>query len=79
MNKKTIESISNKVAIKFPEIAGKAPNVKRRPQAKSISPSPTYLFTYKGEGTNPSGHTIPRQVRVVVDESGKILKISTSR
>lgn len=79
MDKKTIDTISHKVAVKFPEVAGSKPNVQRRPQAKSVTTPQTYLFTYKGQGTNPSGRIIPRNVRVVVDESGKILKISTSR
>lgn len=79
MDKKTIHAISNKVAVKFPEVSGSKPDVKRRPQAKSMSAAPTYLFTYRGEGTNPRGQVIPRQVRVVVDDNGKILKISTSR
>jgi hypothetical protein len=79
MDQKIVESISIKVSRQFPEVAGKKPSVKRRAAAKSISAAETFLLVYKGKGVNPSGKTIPRNVRVVANAKGKILKISTSR
>ena len=79
MDQKTIKSISSMVSRQFPEVAGKKPSVKKRPGAKSVSVQETFLLVYRGMGVNPAGKTIPRQVRVVANSKGKILKITTSR
>jgi hypothetical protein len=81
MDSKTIQSISDKVYKRFPETDGKKPRVRkqRKPDEKDSKAPPTFLLTYKGSGQGPGGKIIPRWVRVVANERGKILKISTSR
>ena len=79
MDQKLIHSISRNIGGKFPEVAGKKPIVKQRPGAKSTPMDETYLLVYKGKAISPTGKTIPRQIRVVADKKGKILKITTSR
>jgi hypothetical protein len=39
----------------------------------------TYLLTYSGSAELPGGRKINRIVRVVADERGRILKMTTSR
>ena len=75
MNHKTIDSISRKVGKRFPETQGKTPRVT---QQKSAGQS-NFLLTYNGTSNGPGGRSMKRTVRVVANEKGKILKISTSK
>lgn len=81
MKQTTLYSISQEIYRRFPEIKGISPKVHARPtpQAKSVAASPTYLLTYNNRGSTPENKSLPRWVRVVVNEQGKILKITTSR
>lgn len=79
MEQKIINSISNKVAKKFPEVSGKKPSVKRRATPKSQPAAETFLLIFKGKAIGPGGKSIPRQVRVVANAKGKIIKMSTSK
>ncbi len=79
MDAKIIKTITNQVSRKFPETLGVKPNIKKRAHSKSVSVEETYLLVYKGEGKNPSGKIIPRNVRVVVNGKGKIIKMTTSK
>ncbi|KAA3648021.1 MAG: hypothetical protein DWQ07_03245 [Chloroflexi bacterium] len=81
MNNKAVKTISDKVYKRFPEVSGSRPQVKSHngPQAKKAFSAPTYLLTYKGKGQGPGGKSIARQIRVVANADGKILKMSTSR
>ena len=75
MDSKTIASISKKVGKRFPETTGKQPKVT---QQKSAGKS-NFLLTFSGNAQGPGGKSIRRSVRVVANERGKILKISTSK
>jgi hypothetical protein len=75
-----IESIAQQVRRQFPEIQGTRPAVQSQPGAKSIEAgTDRFVLTFKGRGQGPGGQSIPRIVRVIADERGKIIKISTSR
>lgn len=76
-----IDSISHQIYRQFPEIKDARPVVQDQPGAKSASAagSGRYLLTFKGRGQGPGGQTIMRIVRVVADDRGKVLKVSTSR
>jgi hypothetical protein len=84
MKPQRLKAVIAQVQQRFPEFAGCQPKVRLQeaPQPKSASSRPTYLLTFQ-RTTNL--HTITgskallRWVRVVVDEDGKILKITTSR
>lgn len=67
-----LEEVNRKVYRQFPELDGKKASVTNRPDGGK-------LFTYKGQVTLPNGKTMPRVVRVVVSEKGKILKLTSSR
>ena len=78
-----IEAIAQQVYRQFPEVKGTQPTVQNQPAAK-VSKTPAahanqFLLTFKGKGQGPGGHSIVRIVRVVADERGKVVKISTSK
>ena len=79
MEQKIVKNISEKVSKKFPEVSGKKPSVKRQPTPKSQPSTETFLLVYKGSAVGPAGKNIPRQVRVVANASGKIIKMTTSK
>jgi hypothetical protein len=75
-----IDTISRQIYRQFPEVANAQPAVQNQPGAKAMgSGSDRYLLTFKGRGQGPGGQTIQRIVRVVADDHGKVIKVSTSR
>jgi hypothetical protein len=79
MDEKQLQAITSKVARKFPEVAGVRPQVKRQSSQNSKSSPATYLITYRGKSKTADGKSITRIVRVIANESGTIIKMSTSR
>lgn len=77
MKPKTVTQITRKVAEQFPEMEGVKPAVRR--QAVPGNGTSQFLLTYKGVSELPGGKTMPRIVRVVADEEGRVIRISTSR
>ncbi len=67
-----MENIYQKVYQKFPEVAGKKPTRHNQPDGKT-------LLIFKGESISATGIKIPKVIRVIVDQNGKIIKMSTSR
>lgn len=77
MDPKLLNQISKKVYSQFPELNGKRPKVA---QSKTVaSQGGNVILTYSGVSKGVGGKSIPRHVRVVVNENGKIIKMSTSR
>ena len=75
-----IDSISRQIYRQFPEIKDSRPTVQDQPGAKSAGAAERrYLLMFSGRGQGPGGKTIQRIVRVVADERGKVIKVSTSR
>ena len=76
-----IDGISRQIYRQFPEIRDARPMVQNQAGAKSAghSGSDQYVLTFQGSGQGPGGRTINRIVRVVADDRGKVLKVSTSR
>lgn len=81
MDRKIIRSVNERVYKSFPEVEGKQPIIKRQSVegSKSKSNSGNYLLVYSGRINVSGGKSMPRYVRVVVNEAGKIVKMSTSR
>lgn len=79
MDSKTISGIKQQIYRRFPEVAGEEPSVKAQATAKNPGHSPTYLITFKGRVSQPSGAVFSRMVRVVANDAGHILKVTTSR
>jgi hypothetical protein len=80
MDPSLIKRISQDIYRRFPEFVGISPKV--RVQAMKEKPSSglqTFLLTYNHQANLPDHKTLPRWVRVVANEQGKIIKITTSR
>lgn len=78
MNREIVQKISREIYRRFPEFSGVNPRVKKQ-QATKASGFSTYLLTFNTRVSLPDKKTMTRWVRVVADETGKILKTSTSR
>jgi hypothetical protein len=79
-----LQTVVAQIHRRFPEFAGVQPKVRPQdaPQAKALFASHTYLLTFHSVAraeTSAGSKSIPRWVRVVVTEKGKILKVTTSR
>ncbi len=81
MNADVIQSINHEIYRRFPEVKGKKPRVQLQEiaQSRQIAKAKTYLLIYTAQAVTANQKTLPRLVRVVADEQGKILKVSTSR
>lgn len=77
MERDALARVSAEVTRSFPEMAGVRPSVRRQEAPRTGVPQ--YLLIYKGSGELPGGRTISRVVRVVADEDGRIVRISTSK
>ena len=77
MKTETVQSISKQVYRRFPEFKGIKPKV--RSQSTPKTDQKTYLLTYATRARIDEERFLDRWIRVVVDESGKIIKLSTSR
>ena len=72
MDAKTLSAVCKQVYAKFPEVNGAKPKVKAQTED-------TFLMIFEGTGTTASGASIRRTVRAIVNASGKITKLTTSR
>lgn len=86
LDPKIINNVSEKVYKRFPEISGTKPSIKKQGVAKknprneySLSGSSSFLLTYRGTVEVANGRKMERWIRVVVNEHGNILKMTTSR
>jgi hypothetical protein len=79
MNSKTIEGISQQIYRQFPEVSGGAPSVKAQAGPKNTGANSTYLLTFKGRTASNGGPAFNRSVRVVATDTGRILKVTTSK
>lgn len=72
-----LAKVSKKVVTQFPEMVGVKPSIKAQsPPGKERE---QFLLTFKGKADLPGGGRLSRIVRVVADEKGRIIRISTSR
>ncbi len=76
MDKSILAKLTKKVTRKFPEMEGVHPSLKRTCDSNNDE---KYEITYKGSATLPGGKTMQRVVRVIADEKGRILRMSTSK
>lgn len=81
MNRELLQSINKEVYRRFPELKDTRPKIQKQavPETRSISKPTTYVLIYQGQVLTAGQKLLPRLVRVVVNEQGKILKISTSK
>ena len=72
MDKKILSSICSQVYSRFPEVKGCQPKIQSHGDTGQV-------LIFKGQATGADGKSINRVVRVVVDQNGKISKMTTSR
>jgi len=72
MDQNKLSSICKDIYHKFPEVTGAKPEI--RPQGETRN-----LLIFHGKAETADGKKITRTVRVVVDQSGKVVKVTTSR
>lgn len=85
-----IDKAKRVVTETFPEMADTEPSVsEKRSQGKGMGrsaahcPSPSrrghYVLTFEKDVSLPGGHTLKRLVRVTMDESGEVVKLTSSK
>ena len=72
MNASAIRKVTDKVASKYPKMAGKSPKVSQQSEG-------TYLLVFKSDDALPNGKTMTQILRVVADEDGNVKKMTSSR
>ena len=72
MNSQSKSAVCNEVYRQFPEVKGASPKITNLPGDK-------YQLVFNGKVKTEDGKTLTRAVRVVADETGRIVKLSTSR
>lgn len=76
-----INEITKHVYKRFPEMQGSRPVVQVQngiPQ-RAAQKEPNFVITYHATARSANGNAIKRQVRVVTDYRGKIIRMTTSR
>jgi len=76
MHPDLIQKITREVARSHPQMSGVRPTVKLQSDRGEAE---EYLLTYRTTTTLPGGRSMNIIVRVVADDRGRILKVSTSR
>lgn len=76
MDRDAVARVTRQVTKTFPEMSEIKPVVKAQTAPNG---GEQYLLTFKGKAMTPTGKELTRIVRVVADERGQILRISTSR
>jgi len=86
MEPNLLKTIIAQIHRRYPEFAHSQPRVRLQKapqtQSKSSNVEPTYLLTFHSKastGSDSKGKTLPRWMRVVVNQKGKIVKVTTSR
>ncbi len=72
MNKQVIEKVCSEVYEQFPQYEGIRPEIKTQP-------NDTLLLVFQSSGETANQKSIQLSIRVLVDEKGEILKITSSR
>ena len=76
MDRSAISKLSSSVTRQFPEMKSVKPTVKKQ---KKPGGGSQFLLTYKGKVKLPGGKTMSRIVRVVADEDGRVIRMSSSK
>lgn len=78
MQKASIQKVCQQVYARFPQLQGTQPQV--RNQISTLEGNlPRYLLLFQNQSQTANGKVIVFRVRVVADERGQILKMTTSR
>lgn len=84
MDASLLDKIVANIHRRYPEFASSRPSVRlqQAPHSEAARSEPTYLLTFHRKvqaGAGPQQKQMPRWMRVVVSQKGKIIKVTTSR
>lgn len=80
MNAELLNQITKQIHRRYPEFDGIRPKARvQKPPEGARNPAKTYLVTFSKKVTLGDGNIMTRNLRVVTDENGKIIKVTTSR
>ena len=80
MKAELLDKIAKQIHRRYPEFDGIRPRARvQTPPEGARNPAKTYLLTFSKKVTLGDGKTMTRALRVVTDENGKIIKVTTSR
>jgi hypothetical protein len=86
LDPKILKKVSDRVYKHFPEVSGVKPNVRKQTSGQKSKQSGrsakdiyNFLLIFRGKVDLGKGKKMDRRVRVVVDNRGKIIKMTTSR
>ena len=72
MDSETISKIDQQVFKQFPYLNGAIAEVQQQNENR-------WLLVYKGSAVTADGHEMPVVVRVIADNSGGVIKLTSSR
>jgi hypothetical protein len=81
METRLLNKVLREIYRRFPQVRDCQPRIQayRGGKNSSFARLPAYLLIFQSQATTVTGKISPFYLRVVVDEQGKILKVSTSR
>ena len=80
MQPASIQIVCQKVYARFPNLRGVRPKVERQPAPVNADQAILrYLLVFKTQSVAVDGKTMLFAVRVVADDKGRILKLTTTR
>jgi len=77
MNQELLNRVNQEIYRRFPEVKGKRPKVQAQNTQRASGSS--YLLVYHNQVKTEDQRLLTRNIRVVINETGKILKVTTSR
>jgi hypothetical protein len=80
MNQTLYKKVIDQIYRRYPEFTGARPKVRlQKSTASQNGGNGIYLFTFQKNVPIDDNKILPRWMRVMVNQQGKILKVSTSR
>ncbi len=76
MDDDTLARVAKKVTRQFPEMEGAKPSIRKE---RTPTGQIQFVLTFRGKASLPGGRTMQRVVRVIVNDSGRVIKMSTSK
>jgi len=87
-NGRYVERAKRIVRDKFPEMSGVEPSLSKKGARKRVANAATskdpgrpdcYVLTFERDVSLPGGGSLKRMVRVTMDESGEVVKLTSSK
>ncbi len=77
MDQKVVQAVSKQIYQQFPQVAGTKPTIKSQPSGRNGEAN--FLLVFTNQDKSKTEVPVKTWVRVLVNDQGEILKLSTSR